>query len=94
MKFKRHKVTKDDWLVVLVGILLGVILIWFSSVFGLDLIKRVWSSFLIIYCFSYFIGVVVNRIFKLHKWKTYFLCSYLWNYSCDWCYYRFDLWYI
>ena len=52
MKFKRHKVTKDDWLVVLVGILLGVILIWFSSVFGLDLIKRVWSSFLIIYCFG------------------------------------------
>lgn len=31
MKFKRHKVTKDDWLVVLVGILLGVILIWFVS---------------------------------------------------------------
>ena len=70
MKFKRHKVTKDDWLVVLVGILLGVILIWFSSVFGLDLIKRVWSSFLIIYCFSYFIGVVVNRIFKLRRKKV------------------------
>ena len=59
MKFKRHKVTREDWLVVLAGILLGIILIWLSTIVGSALIKRMWSSLFVIY----FIGIIVNRIF-------------------------------
>lgn len=82
MKFKRHKVTREDWLVVLAGILLGIIIIWFSTIVDYALIKRMWSSFFVIY----FIGIIVNRIFgprrkidkvdvsesvknKRHKWN-------------------------
>lgn len=58
MKFERRKVTKKDWLVVLTGILLGIILIWLSTIVGSALIKRMWSSLFVIY----FIGIIVNRI--------------------------------
>ena len=59
MKLKRYKATKKDWLVVLAGILLGIILIWLSTIVGSALIKRMWSSLFVIY----FIGIIVNRIF-------------------------------
>lgn len=59
MKFKRHKVTREDWLVVLAGILLGIILIWLSTIVNSALIKRMWSSLFVIY----FIGIIVNRMF-------------------------------
>ena len=65
MKFKRHKVTKDDWLVVLVGVLFGGIIALPLSLLGVTSIDDIIIPAFFIIGFITFVSGIFKWIFRL-----------------------------
>ena len=65
MKFKRHKVTKDDWLVVLAAVLFGGIIALPLSLLSVTSIDDIIIPAFFIIGFITFVGGIFKWIFRL-----------------------------